>query len=292
MVQTIYQLNIILEELFRLKIISGHIKVLREFLYILTKYRQLTWEMAKREITEKYAGQVLGTFWAVLHPLFLMSVYIFIFVFVFKIKIGGTKGMPLDYTTYLLSGLIPWLTIQESMSKASVAIVSNANLVKQVVFPIEILPIKGVISSLLTQGVFLLILIIYVVLSQHSIPLTYGLIPLIILLQFFFIIGISYILASVGAYFRDIKDIIQVITVIGVYLMPIFYLPEQVPSGFQQLLYFNPFSHLIWCYQDTLYYGYFAHPWSWLIFIILSHVIFTIGYKLFGRLKIMFGNVL
>ncbi|HBC42147.1 MAG: ABC transporter permease [Pseudanabaena sp. M046S1SP1A06QC] len=271
---------------------TAYLQSFREIFSLLTTYKALTWEMAKREITDRYRGQVLGLLWTILHPLVLIGVYIFVFVIVFKIKIGGTREMPLDYTAYLLSGLIPWMTVQDIMSKASTSITSNANLVKQVVFPIEILPIKSVLASLFTQVVFFTILIIYVVATQRTLPFTYVLLPLLIFLQLIGMAGISYTLASIGVYLRDLKDIVQVFTAIGVYTMPIFYLPDQVPDIFRLILYLNPFSYLIWCYQDTLYFGRFDHPWAWIILITFSHFSLTFGYKIFQTLKLKFGNVL
>ncbi|CAN1209709.1 Transport permease protein [Tumidithrix helvetica PCC 7403] len=271
---------------------TSHLQAFRDVFRLLTTYKTLTWEMAKREITDRYRGQFFGLFWAVMHPLVLIGVYIFVFVIVFKVKIGGTREMPLDYTTYLLSGLIPWLAVQESMSKASTVITSNASLVKQVVFPIEILPIKSVLASLITQGIFFAILIVYVLVTHFALPVTYALLPLLVFVQMIGMAGVSYILAAIGAYFRDMKDIVQVFTVIGIYVLPIFYLPEQVPELFRPILYFNPFSYMIWCYQDALYFGRFAHPWAWVVYILLSHLIFALGYGLFERLKVMFGDVL
>jgi lipopolysaccharide transport system permease protein len=105
-------------------------------------------------------------------------------------------------------------------------------------------------------------------------------------------IGVCYILSSVGVFFRDLKDFVQVFSMIGVYLMPVFYLPESVPELFRPLLYLNPFSYLVWCYQDALYFGSFEHRWVWFIFPIMSISVFYIGYRVFRKLKIMFGNVL
>lgn len=269
-----------------------HFQAFRELILLLTRHRQLTIEMAKREIKDRYLGQVFGIFWAIGHPLVLMAVYIFIFVFVFKIKIGGTRELPFDYTTYLLSGLIPWLGFQESMSKASTVIIGNANLVKQVIFPIEVLPVKGVIAALITQVIFLVLLAGYVLITQYFLPWTYLLLPLLILLQTLAMIGVSYILAAVGAYFRDVKDLVQVFSVVGLYLMPTFYLPEFVPELFRPVLYLNPFSYLTWCYQDALYFGRFEHWWAWPIFAVMSLGVFYIGYRIFRKLKIMFGHVL
>jgi lipopolysaccharide transport system permease protein len=271
---------------------SSNFQAFRELIWLLTRHRQLTAEMAKREIFERYTGQFFGAFWAIGHPLIMMLVYVFIFGFVFKVKIGGTADMPLDYTTYLLSGLIPWLAFQESMSKAATVITGNSNLVKQVVFPIEVLPVKGVLATLVTQFIFFTLLTLYVIISQHSLPWTYLLLPILILLQVFAMIGVSYIVSATGVYLRDTKDFVQVFSVVGIYLMPTFYLPEFVPTIFRPVLYINPFSYLIWCYQDALYFGRIAHPWAWAVFLVLSVGIFVVGYRFFRKFKVMFGNVL
>lgn len=272
--------------------LQNHYQAFTEIVLLFTRHRQLTLEMAKREITDRYLGQIFGAFWALAHPLVFILVYIFIFAFVFKVKIGGTRDLPLDYTVYLLSGLIPWLCIQEAMAKSTTVIVANANLVKQVVFPIEILPVKVVISSVFTQCIFLAMLAVYVLFTYHRLPWTYILLPLLILVEAMGAIGISYILSSVSVYFRDLKDFVTVFVVVGVYLIPAFYLPEFVPAAFRPLLYANPFSYLIWCFQDVLYYGRFEHPWAWGIFFALSLGTFYFGYRIFRKLKLMFGNVL
>ena len=115
-----------------------------ELLRLLRRRRALLGEMVRRELTQQYAGQVLGALWAVGHPLAQIGVYVFLFAVVFNTKIGGTYALPLDYTTYLLSGLLLWIGFQQSLLLTSTAISSNASLVKQVVFPIEVLPLKSV----------------------------------------------------------------------------------------------------------------------------------------------------
>jgi lipopolysaccharide transport system permease protein len=85
---------------------------------------------------------------------------------------------------------------------------------------------------------------------------------------------------------------VQILNVIGIYLMPIVYLPSMVPGIFQPLLYLNPFSYMVWCYQDAVYFGRFEHPWAWLVFPMLCLGTFVLGYRLFRRLKLMLGNVL
>jgi len=278
-----------MKSLFNLK---RHLQAFTEIIALLTKHRQLTIEMTKREIGERYAGQVLGVFWAVGHPMILMAVYLFIFGFVFKARIGGTRELPFDYTVYILSGLIPWLAFQESMAKSSIVITANASLVKQVVFPIEVLPVKAVLASLLMHLVASFVLILYVFLKYKHLYLTYLLWPVIFFFQVLAMIGVSFMLSAVGGYFRDLKDLIQVFSVVGMYLMPIVYLPKWVPEIFRPILYLNPFSYMAWCYQDVLYFGRFEHPWAWPVFILGSLAIFCIGYRIFRKAKVYFGNVL
>lgn len=259
---------------------------------IVMQNRQLTLEMAKREIYDRYLGQVLGGFWSVAHPLILILVYIYVFGFVFKMKIGGTVQMPLDYITYLLAGLIPWLFLVDAMGKSSTVIIGHANLVKQVVFPIEILPVKSVLASLFTMGVSFVILLIYVFIKYHYLLWTYIFLAPAVILATLGMIGVSYILSSVGVYFRDVKDFVQVLVVAGVYLIPVIYLPEAVPDVFRPFLYANPFSYIIWVFQDILYYGRLEHLWAWPVYIVLCLGVYYLGYYMFRKLKIMFGSAL
>jgi lipopolysaccharide transport system permease protein len=113
-----------------------------------------------------------------------------------------------------------------------------------------------------------------------------------VFIQALAMVGIGYVLSSVGAFLRDMKDFVQVFCIVGLYLMPIFYLPQFVPKVFRPILYINPFSYVIWCYQDALYYGRFEHWWAWIIFPVLSICTFYGGYRVFRKLKVILGNVL
>jgi lipopolysaccharide transport system permease protein len=257
-----------------------------------TRHRHLTLALARREITDRYVGQMLGFIWAVGHPLLLMAVYIFIFGYVFKVKVGGTLDLPLDYTVYILTGLIPWLMVNECLNKGCGTIVGNSNLVKQVVFPLEVLPVKGVLATLFPQTISLGILVLYVLISSGSLPWTYALLPVAILLQVVFVSGIVFALAALSPFFRDLKDFIQMFSVVGIYLVPVVFLPDMVPGVFRPFLYVNPFSYLVWCFQDLCYYGRFEHPWAWAVLAGLSIGSYAAGYRLFARLKPYFGNVL
>lgn len=274
---------------------GGHLDALWELVSLLTRHRQLTWEMTKREITDRYAGQVFGTLWAVGHPLVLMGLYVFVFGYIFPARVGKSYEMPRSITTYILAGMIPWLTFSEAMGKASTVIVGHTALVKQVVFPIEILPVKGVLASFLTQLIATIILLGYMAAAEHAWPVSLVLLPVLFFLQLLAMVGVSYVLASVGVYFRDLKDFVQVFVTAGLFLAPILYQPAQlarVPRAFRWLLYVNPFSHLVWCYQDVLYFGRLEHRASWVVVVALSTMALYVGYRIFGKLKIIFGDAL
>ncbi len=267
-----------------------HWAAVRELAGLPSRHRELTWEMTKREVRDRYTRHILGAAWAVCHPLILVAVYFFLFVIVHKAEMEGSKAL---FTIYFLSGFLPWLAVQESMNKNAAAITSNANLVKQVVFPLEVLPIKGALSSMLPQLVGTVALIVYVLAAPDGrLWWTYLLLPVLMILQCIGMIGLGFLLSSIGAYFRDLKDVVQVFSFVGVFLMPVFYLPDQVPALFKPVIYANPFSYMVWCYQDACYFGRFEHPWAWGVFAALSLGTFYAGYLAFRRLKPMFGNVL
>lgn len=264
---------------------------LRAALDLVTVHRELTWEMAKREFADRHVGRMFGALWAVGHPLVVMAVYVFVFAFVLKSKINEAVGLPSDYTLYILSGLIPWMAFQESMSKSCASIVDNRSLVKQVVFPIEVLPVKGVLAVFATQLIATVLLLGYQQ-SQGRLPWTVALLPLAFVIQLSAMIGAAYFLAAVSVYFRDMKDLVQVFGLAGAYLMPIFYLPDWVPPVLQPLLYLNPFSYMGWCYQDIFYFGRLQHPWAWGASGVFAVAAFYAGHRIFQRLRPSFGSVL
>lgn len=275
---------------------SSHLQAFGQLVALLTRYRQLTWEMTKREVSERYAGQVLGILWAVGHPVLLMALYVFIFAYVFPTRLGLGSDMPRSYVVYILAGLIPWITFAESMNKSAAVIVGNAGLVKQVAFPLEVLPVKTVLASAVTQLVATPILLLYaLVLDPLGLAWTTWLLPVLFTLQLLAMIGVAYLLASITVYVRDLREIVQVFTTAGLFLAPILFLPAWLESASRPLLwvlYLNPFSHLVWCYQDALYFGRFAHPASWVLFTLFSIGTFYGGYRVFRKLKGIFGDLL
>jgi lipopolysaccharide transport system permease protein len=261
-------------------------------LTLLWRTRELAGAMALRELRMRYTGQFAGAFWIVGHPIFQMLVFIFVFAVVFKQRIGGSLEMPRDYTTYILSGLIPWLTLSAAVPALCVSVVSNANLVKQFTFQTEIFAIKDVRVSMVFWVVGIVFITAYGVVINQSLPWTYVLLPVVLLLNVILTVGLGWIFSAVGVFVRDTKDVATVLITAGIYVLPVVYLPSWVPRMFQPIVGLNPFSSLIWVYQDTFYFGRIQHPYAWVFFAVMSLLCFALGYRLFQTLKPFFGKVL
>jgi lipopolysaccharide transport system permease protein len=135
-------------------------------------------------------------------------------------------------------------------------------------------------------------LVAYLVLSLHVLPWTLVFIPVLVATQFVGMAGLGFFLGALSVYFRDLRELVLVFTVIGVYVLPAFYPPGAIPSAFRVALFLNPFSYMVWCYQDTFFYGRLAHPWAWPVFILGCLLTYAVGFLLFRKLKTTFGNVL
>lgn len=262
----------------------------RSWLGTMWRYRELTLAMAYREITDRYAGQMLGALWAIGHPLLLISIYITVFAFVLNIKTGmDTRG---DYLLYMLSGIIPWMALQDAMLRSAFVIVVHTGLVKQVAFPLEVLPVKTIMAALLGQVISTFLLAGYAVWAYGVPPATWCLWPLLFVVQFVGLLGLGYFFSAVGVFFRDLKDVLTVFCTGSLYCLPIFYKLEQLPDWARVVILCNPFTHLLFCYQDIFFYQEVRHVWSWVGVGSASFALFFVGKKLFSRTRSMFGNVL
>lgn len=269
----------------------GYVRAIGEFGRILVRRRALTLEMAKREILLEHSGKALGRFWGVFQPLFLLGVYAFVYGVVFHAHISSMLGAH-NYTVYILSGLVPWFAFALSMAKTTNSITSNAALVTQVVFDIEILPAASALASCLPLVLGLGFVLAYLVLIVHVVPVILLLLPLLVALQFVAMCGVGFILASLGTFFKDVRDLVQMSSIVLVFVTPILYIPGSTPSLFRPLLQLNPFAWMTYCYQDVIFYGRFQHPNAWIAFSLGTVLIFGVGYRLFRRLRPYFANVL
>lgn len=259
---------------------------------LLWRHKRLIFEMAREELTGRHRGQWLGAAWTLVHPLALTLLYLFLFGIVFAQRVGGTREMPLDYTAYLLSGLMPWLTFQTAMTTSVNAITGNTGLVKQFTFPVEILPLRDVCAAMLTWVVGIGATLIYITVSQRVVVPTWGLLALVVTAQVLAMAGAGFVLSATAVFVRDVREILTLFVLIAMFLMPIFYLPGWVPALFQPLLWANPFTYMVWVYQDVIYFGRIEHPIAWVIYFGGSLLLFGWGVRVFRATRPLFSSAL
>lgn len=270
------------------------IKDTKDILSILFSYRRLLLEMTKRDISDRYAGQAFGKVWAVIQPIMTISVFVLVFGVIFRVKadVLNIGSIPADHTAYMLSGLIPWIIIADVLGRSPGLIIGQAQLVKQVVFPLEILPVKMVLATIPTYLICMLGVFIYFFIAYGDMPITFlGIIPVSFVL-YITLLGIAFFISSIGVFLRDIKDIIAMYTLVGLYLAPIFYFIEWVPKKLSFLIYINPTTYIINCFHDVFYYGFSLGYLNWIIASTLALLTFILGCVCFNKSKHIFGNFL
>jgi len=255
------------------------------------KYRELLRELVHRELSAAHARHGFGGIWVYLHPLTVAGTYLLVFGFVLGSKIAVTGEFPGDYPGYVLAGLVPWLMMQAAIVRGPNALISSANLVKQVVFPIEVLPVASVIAATIPHLPSLGLVMVYK-LFVGGLGWIVILLPAVFVTHFVLAIGLSFALAAVTPFFRDLRELVVVFTSVVMYLMPTVYLPDWMPQILRPMIYLNPFSYVIWVYQDVLFFGAFRHPYAWLVTMVFALLALGLGYRTFEKLKPYYGNVL
>lgn len=201
--------------------------------------------LTKREVIGRYRGSFMGILWSFFNPIFMLSVYTFVFSVVFNARWSGGGESRTEFALVLFAGMIVFSLFSECINRAPGLILGNANYVKKVVFPLEILPIVTLAAAafhLLVSGVVWLLF--YLVLFGAPHP-TIVLLPIVLLPLVLFTLGASWILASLGVYLRDVGHIVGVCTTALLFLTPIFYPLTALPSAYQTLLHINPLTLVI-----------------------------------------------
>ena len=252
--------------------------------------RELIGELIHRELRDRHAGQMLGVLWAYGHPLLLMLIYTVLFAYVFPARFSS-NGVMQDFSVNVFAGIVPWLAFQDLLSRSPSILVGHSNLVKQIVFPTEVLPVKTALASALPYTVGLIFATAYAAwygtLSWLSL-----LLPALVLCQMAAMVGVAFILSAGGVFLRDLRDIVTVFCSVNLFAQPILYNPFSTPEWLRWIFAINPFSYLTWCWQDALYHGSFTHITAWIVFPLGSFLVLALGWIAFERMRPSFGDAL
>lgn len=248
--------------------------------------------MASREVRDRYIGSFLGLLWAVLQPVALLCVLIAVFGFAFGFRAGeSSNANKLTYALLVIAGYLPWMAISGAAQASTACIRSNAALVKQIAFPMAVLPVKVVFANMVPQLVGLMLLCCFLIFSSVGIPISALMILPALVLQVALTIGIAFILASLGAYFKDLDHALPTLLMISLYLVPIFYSADAAPTFIGLLIQWNPLTPFIEVYQYILIKGDVGSLKSWTYMGALSVASLYCGFRLFRRASVGFGNL-
>lgn len=258
--------------------------------------RMLIWQMSKRDVAGRYKGSLMGLLWSFLNPLLMLAVYTFFFAVVFKSKWGavpsGNEESKTLFAVILFVGMIVHGLFAEVLNRAPTLILSNANYVKKVVFPIEVLPVISMVSALFHSMVSLSVLLIVFVVFNGFLHWTIILFPLIIFPLVILTMGLAWILASLGVYARDIGQTIGLAMTVMMFLSPVFYPITSLPVEFRPWILANPLTFIIEQARAILIWGQLPN-WIGLIkYTIVASLVAWLGFVWFQKTRKGFADVL
>ena len=257
----------------------------------LLKLRDLIGMMVHRDVVGKYKGSMLGLIWPVLNPAGHLLLYTFVFSVILKVKFGH-DGSTTNFAIYLMTGLTTWLAFGESLTRSSTAILEMPNLVKRVVFPLEILPLVAVISSSITAVISLLIVAVGAGIYVGAIHPTVLFIPLVLLSQLLFTGGLCWFAASIGVFVQDLRHFMSLALSAWMYATPIVYPATAFPENLKFMAWVNPMAGIVTDYRRLIIEGL---PPDWPVFLYYTAVgaiVWTLGYYFFAKTKQSFADVM
>ena len=256
--------------------------------------RQLIAQMTKREVVGRYKGSAMGLAWSFFNPVFMLVVYTFVFSEIFKSRWGGVGGddSKTQFAVVLFVGMIVLSLFSEVVNRAPGLILSNVNYVKKVVFPIEILPIIAMGAALFHSLVSMSVLLIAFIIFNGYLNWTIIFTPLVLLPLVILTLGLSWILASLGVFLRDVSQTVAIITTVLMFLAPVFYPITAVPEKFRPFIMANPVTFIIEQSREVLIWGHLPNWIGLIVYTLVATLVAWLGYALFQKTRKGFADVL
>lgn len=213
---------------------------------IFTQHRYLLWQFTRRQIEQRHRGSALGILWSVLQPLLMMSIYTMVFGFIFKGRYSAhDNSSTMDYALGVFLSITLFQVVAEILGSSPSVIVNQPNLVKKVVFPLEILPLANLGATFYQLCISLVLVLLGVMcagdgLRWHSLYIFVVILPLVPMCA-----GLGLLLSSLGVFLRDIQHAIGAISLILMYASAVFYSATMIPPGIWRYMKYNPLIHII-----------------------------------------------
>lgn len=248
-------------------------------------YREMLKTSIKKDIGGKYKNSFLGVLWSFVNPLLQILVYAIIFPLIMKSDIE-------NYVVFMVCGLIPWNYFSTVINRSSFTMIENGNIIKKVYFPREILPISVATSETVTFLISSILILLFTFGYGLGITINIVFYPLVLLVQYVMLLGISLIVSSVTVYFRDLQHFIGVLLQLFFYATPIVYAVDVIPANFRWILKFNPMTYIIEGYRDIFWGQTMPDISTLLIVLAIGIVLCIVGYLIFNKLQKRFAEEL
>ncbi|MCL6544775.1 MAG: ABC transporter permease [Bryobacteraceae bacterium] len=258
----------------------------------LWRNRRLIGSMVRRDLIARYRGSWGGLLWTLLNPLLLMLTYFFVFGVVLRARFEGDPSRA-GFALYFLAGMLPWLAFSEAVGRAPTVMAEHRNFVKKMVFPLETLPATLVAGGLVTQAFALALFLVALALLRGGVPLSTAWLPVLLVPQILFTLGVCWFLAALGVYVRDLAQVNGFLLTVWFFLTPICYPESSLPQEALSILSKNPLYVLVKGYRSILLEpaGGVAFGPLWKLWL-ASALVFVAGHAWFYKLKRDFADVI
>jgi len=252
--------------------------------------RHLIWTLAKSDFKTRYIGSYFGLVWEILQPLSL----IFIFWFIFDVILGTNTIEGIPFLPWFIVGLIPWFFFSDAWTNATNAFIQYSYLVKKMVFQTSVIPSVKILSSLFTSMIFHVILVVVLLLSPGvSLQISGIAIVYFFICSYVLVTGLSFLTSSILVFFKDMRQILNIILQLGIYLTPILWSKSRVPADMRWVLQLNPMFYVVDGYRSSLIQGGFALDLlSTVVFWAITLLLLVVGLVVYSRLRPHFADVL
>lgn len=254
------------------------------------RHPYLIWQMAKREILGKYKGSVLGIGWSLLYPLLLLGTYTFVFRVIFKARWPGADDNPGTFALNIFAGLVLFNLFAEVVGRGPRLVVDHPNLVKRVVFPLEVMPWVGVAGALFHAVLSLFVLLAGVLIMQNGLPLAALATPAIVLSMLPMLLCLGWLLGGFGVFLRDIGQMVPPVLNVMMFLSPILFPASALPPGMQPWLVVGPVTLPVESLRNALMLGQWPDWGSLLVYTLVWTALAALAAFAFARLRPSFAD--
>lgn len=253
-------------------------------------HRRLLLAFVLTDLKNRYLGSSIGFFWTVVTPLLELLTYTFVFHGLIGVTFEPGKGV-WHYALFLFCGMVTWLGVSDAITRATPSIKDNAHLIKKVHFPSVVLPAHMVVSAMLNQVLRLSVLVVAVALIGPGLSWTLLLVPVFVVVQGLFTLGLGLLLSTINVYFRDTAHWINAVLMLWMFVTPIFYPAAVYPRRFILLLQLNPLAHIVGVFQELVMNQRLPHPNSMLVSCLVALFSLLAGYSVFSYHRERFADL-